>query len=104
MAKDSKSKENIAEKAAKVREKAKEAAATKAKETAKAAEASKTVETTSSTPAKTTRKTAAPKENCFIEYSGKQISVADITENAKKLWKSENSDAISQINVYIKKP
>ena len=50
--------------------------------------------------AKTTKKTAVT-ESSFVEFEGKQLSVSEITENAKKHWQSANSGVISDIKVYI---
>ena len=51
---------------------------------------------------KTLYKTAAIKECCFVEFNGKQIAVCDLTENAKKLWKENNTGDITSISVYVK--
>ncbi|MBR3024441.1 MAG: hypothetical protein IKH71_08335, partial [Oscillospiraceae bacterium] len=71
-----------------VKEKVKETA-TKVKETA-----SKVKETASKTAKKT-------KEASFVEFDGKQLSIAEITENAKKHWLASNKGDIADIKVYI---
>jgi Ni,Fe-hydrogenase I large subunit len=71
-----------------VKEKVKETA-TKVKETA-----SKVKETASKTVKKA-------KEASFVEFDGKQLSVAEITENAKKHWLASNKGDIADIKVYI---
>lgn len=110
----SKAKETAANAVAEVKEAAKEVTAkakevtAKAKEpVAKAKEVAKEVttkakETTAKAKdavAKTTKKAA--EECCFIEFAGKQISVADITENAKKHWQASNKGVITDIKVYV---
>lgn len=103
-----KAKETVLSTAAAAKETAKEAAkdvTAKAKETtAKVKEttvkaAKETTAKAKETVAKTTKKTA--KENCFIEFDGKQVSIADVTENAKKHWQASNSGVISDIKVYV---
>ena len=71
-----------------VKEKVKETA-TKVKETA-----SKVKETASKTVKKA-------KEASFVEFDGKQLSIAEITENAKKHWQASNKGDIADIKVYI---
>ena len=71
-----------------VKEKVKETA-TKVKETA-----SKVKETASKTVKKA-------KEASFVEFDGKQLSIAEITENAKKHWLASNKGDIADIKVYI---
>lgn len=46
-------------------------------------------------------KKVAAMESSFVEFEGKQLSVAEITENAKKHWQATNSGVISDIKVYI---
>ena len=41
---------------------------------------------------KAAKKAAA--ETCFVEFAGKQISVDEVTENAKKHWKASNNGTI----------
>lgn len=80
------------------KEKAKENVkeAPKSKETPKAKEtASKTKETAS----KATKK--AEEVKSYVEFSGDQFSVEEITENAKKHWQADHSGTISTISVYI---
>lgn len=89
-------KETVKEPVAKVKETAKETAA-KVKETT--AKAKETTAKAKETVAKTAKKTS--KESCFIEFDGKQVSVADVTENAKKHWQASNSGVISDIKVYV---
>lgn len=86
-------KEAVKEAPAKIKETAKETTA-KVKETAK-----ETVTKAKETTAKV-KKTVA-KEASFVEFSGKQLSVTEITENAKKHWMSANNGVISDIKVYI---
>ncbi len=78
------------EKAKETVEKTTEAASDKIKETAATIK-----ETVSHVAAK---KTAAVKENCFIEFNGKQVSVSDITAKAKKMYNGE----IKTLSVYVK--
>ena len=79
--KESKVAKEVAAKAKEVKEKVKDTAS-KAKETA----------------SKTAKKT---KEASFVEFDGKQLSVAEITENAKKHWLASNKGDIADIKVYI---
>jgi outer membrane biosynthesis protein TonB len=78
----------VAKEVKEVKEKVKETA-TKVKETA-----SKVKETASKTVKKA-------KEASFVEFDGKQLSVAEITENAKKHWLASNKGDIADIKVYI---
>ncbi|MBP1565561.1 MAG: hypothetical protein J6A58_07405 [Oscillospiraceae bacterium] len=76
----------------------KSTAATAAKETEKEVK-----EVKEKAPAKkSSAKAAAIKECCFVEFNGKQIAVCDLTENAKKLWKENNTGDIASISVYVK--
>lgn len=95
--KASEAKEAVAEKAKETVVKAKETAA-KTKETA--SKAKEAVSKKEAPAAKAASKKDAS-ETCFVEFSGKQISVADVTENAKKHWKASNNGTISDIKVYI---
>lgn len=72
----------------------KETVAEKAKETT-----AKTKETAAKKETPAAKKAAS--ETCFVEFSGKQISIADVTENAKKHWKTSNNGTISDIKIYI---
>ncbi|MGN0583051.1 MAG: DUF6465 family protein [Oscillospiraceae bacterium] len=72
----------------------KETVAEKAKETT-----AKTKETAAKSKEAAAKKAAS--ETCFVEFSGKQISIADVTENAKKHWKASNNGTISDIKIYI---
>ena len=72
----------------------KETVAEKAKETT-----AKTKETAAKKETPAAKKAAS--ETCFVEFSGKQISIADVTENAKKHWKASNNGTISDIKIYI---
>lgn len=79
----------------------KETVAEKAKETtAKTKEtAAKSKEAAAKKETPVAKKAAS--ETCFVEFSGKQISIADVTENAKKHWKTSNNGTISDIKIYI---
>ena len=87
-----------------VKKAAKEAtkkAADAVKETA--AKAEKEVKDAAKAVKKTAKKAAqklATKE-VYFEFAGKQISVDEVTENAKKHWKASNNGTISDIKVYI---
>ena len=75
-------------------EKTTEAASDKIKETAASIK-----ETVSETVANVAnKKPVTVKESCFIEFSGKQISVSEITAKAKKMFNGE----IKTISVYVK--
>ncbi|MCQ2464488.1 MAG: DUF6465 family protein [Oscillospiraceae bacterium] len=69
------------------------------KETAKTKTAAKAPAKKEAAPAKAPKKTA--KETSFVEFEGKQLSVSEITENAKKHWLASNKGTISDIKVYI---
>ncbi|MDO5149179.1 MAG: DUF6465 family protein [Oscillospiraceae bacterium] len=72
----------------------KETVAEKAKDTT-----AKTKDTAAKSKEAAAKKAAS--ETCFVEFSGKQISIADVTENAKKHWKASNNGTISDIKIYI---
>lgn len=83
-------KETVAEKAKETTVKTKETVS-KSKEIAAKKEA----------PAVKPAAKKAAAETCFVEFAGKQISVDEVTENAKKHWKASNNGTISDIKVYI---
>ncbi len=82
------------EKAKETVEKTTEAASDKLKETAASIK-----ETVSETVAHVAaKKPVTVKECCFVEFSGKQVSISDITAKAKKMYNGE----IKTLSVYVK--
>ena len=94
--------EKVAAKAEAIKEEVKDSKAVK-EVTAKAKEVKEKVKETASKVKETASKASkkAAKETCFVEFDGKQLALAEITENAKKHWQASNNGEISDIKVYI---
>ena len=71
------------------------------KRTTKKATATK--KTTTSSPRKTTKKVVEPTVDFVVEFNGKQESYANIVENVKKSYLSDNEGAVvTDVKIYLK--
>ena len=48
------------------------------------------------------RKPAAPKECVHVQFSGSDWMVADLIEQAKAAYAAENTEAVKEIELYVK--
>ena len=65
--------------------------------------AAETVAVAKPAPKKTApRKPAAPKECVHVQFSGSDWMVADLIEQAKAAYAAENTEAVKEIELYVK--
>ena len=43
-----------------------------------------------------------PSVNVFLEFDGKSVDVADVTDAAKKAWKTEHKGDVRELRLYLK--